>query len=301
MFLTQLAQNPIIAKELRGRMRGKRAFGMITAYLGLISLIISIIYYLLLQESSSYYWDPESRQYVGKVIFGSVVLLQLLLVSFIGPALTAGAITSEREKQTFDLIRTTLLSSRDLVLGKLGSALAFLFLLIFTALPIESLAFILGGVGLGELLVSILMLIITAILFCSLGLFFSSYNKRTLNSTVSSYASILLSFLLKVVFVFILISLFDSYFMRDYLSDFNYELLMNILTVITWIMVSTNPLLSAIVTEVILIEEQSFFITTTIGDGYWLPSPWILFVIIYLGMSILLISRSIRLVNRRDR
>src|ERR1043165_281060 len=105
-----LMDNPVILKELRGRMRGRQAFILLTVYLGLISLFIILIYNLL-NLSSSITWDPSARQNAGKAIFGTVVLLELLLLSFIAPGLTAGAITSERERQTFEILRTTLLSA----------------------------------------------------------------------------------------------------------------------------------------------------------------------------------------------
>jgi ABC-2 type transport system permease protein len=295
-FFARLAENPVIKKELRGRMRGRRSFVLLTAYLGLLSLVIGVIYFLVSRESSYASWNPEFRQTVGKAIFGAVVLFELVMVTFIGPALTAGAITSEREKQTFDLLRTTLLSARALVLGKLGSALTYLLLLIFAAMPIEGLAFLLGGVGFGELLVSSLMLVVTALFFCSLGLFFSSFVKRTLAATVSSYATILVSSLLLALTFFVILYFVNS---NGNISDTAEKTL----TVLIWLLVATNPLLSAAVTETILIEDQSLFVTNSIlgNNGLWLPSPWILFTIIYMTMTILLIVLSIRFVNRPDR
>src|SRR5688572_28370811 len=178
----QMMDNPVVLKELRGRMRGRQSFVLLTIYLGLIAVFIMLVYNPL-GLTSSITWDPSARQGAGKAIFGTVVLLELLLLSFIAPGLTAGAITSERERQTFEILRTTLLSARSLVLGKLGAAFSYLFLLILTALPIQSLAFILGGVGMGEMVVSSLMLVVTALFFCTLGIFFSSFMKRTLSAT----------------------------------------------------------------------------------------------------------------------
>ncbi|MCP4543395.1 MAG: hypothetical protein GY832_40290 [Chloroflexi bacterium] len=45
-------------------------------------------------------------------------------LSWIAPALTAGTIARERELFTFDLLRTTLLTERSIVLGKLGGCIA---------------------------------------------------------------------------------------------------------------------------------------------------------------------------------
>jgi ABC-2 type transport system permease protein len=293
--LSRLAENPVIRKELRSRMRGRRAFVLLTAYLGLLGLIIGIIYLFVSRELSSVSWDPGFRQTVGKAIFSAVVLFELLMVTFIGPALTAGAITTEREKQTFDLLRTTLLSARALVWGKLGSALTYLLLLIFAATPIEGLAFLIGGVGMGELLVSSLMLVVTALFFCSLGVFFSSFVKRTLGATVSSYATILVSTLLLALALFIILYFANS------TGNMN-DAVEKMLVALIWILVSTNPLLSAAIAETILIEDQSLFATTSLfGSNLWLPSPWITFTLLYVGLTILMIFLSIRFVDRPDR
>ena len=294
----RLMDNPVILKELRGRMRGGQAFTLLTIYLGLIAMFIVFIYSLI-APTYSFRWDPSLRQEAGKAIFGTVVLLELLLVSFIAPGLTAGAITSEREHQTYEILRATLLSARSLVLGKLGSAFAYLFLLILTAVPLQSLAFLLGGVGLGELIVSGLMLVVTAVFFCTLGIFFSSLLKRTLTATVSSYAAILFSFL-ALVFVFFLIAYTEAISYNDPSKFTEYILILMI-----WVLVCTNPLMAAIMTEVILVEDQNLFYTTNQLFGSsgpaFLPSPWIIYVLFYASLTVILILLSIYLVKRPDR
>jgi ABC-2 type transport system permease protein len=294
---SRIMDNPIITKELKGRMRGRQGFIILGSYLALISLFIGLIYLFLAVEGNISNGNPGYLQTVGKVIFSTVVLLELLMLGFIGPALTAGAISSEREHKTIDLLRTSLLSARALVFGKLSSAVVFLLLLIFTAIPIESLAFFLGGVGMAEMVISTLMLVITAIFFCTLGLFFSSFSKRTLISTVFSYASILLSLIVFILFLFF-IGVGSSY------NSYPSALIENIVTALIWFLLSTNPFYSATISEVILIDEQSLFITTSNFFGtstFPLPSPWIIYVIFYSILTVLLIGLSVYFVKRPDR
>lgn len=295
-LLQRAIDNPVILKELRGLMRGRRAFLLLTGYIAVIGIFISLVYISLQTQASFSQNDPQFRQGVGKTIFGMVVLLELLLVSFIAPALTSGAITAERERQTFDLLRTTLISAGSLVFGKLGAALVYLFLLIFAALPIQSLAFLLGGVGLAELIISGLLLVVTALFFSALGLFFSSFLRRTLASTVSSYAAIVVSY----------IALGLAFFMLVFLNLPNVssnKMAETALILGLWAMISTNPMLTAIISEVILIEDQSIFYTTSVlgSINLPLPSPWIPFTALYLGAAGILILLSISFINRPDR
>jgi hypothetical protein len=296
-FFSRIMDNPVIAKELKGRMRGRQGFIMLSAYLALISFFIGLIYLFLVVDGGLSNGNPGYLQIVGKMIFSTVVLLELLMVGFIGPALTSGAISSEREHRTFDLLRTSLLSGRELVFGKLSSAVVFLLLLIFTAIPVQSLAFFLGGVGMAEMIISTLMLVVTAVFFCTLGLFFSSFAKRTLIATVSSYAAILLSFVILILMLF-----FTSIFSSS--SILQSTAIENALNVLIWFLFSTNPFFAAVVSEAILIDSQSLFITTSgIFGSSSIPllSPWIIYTTFYIIVTILLIVLSIYFVNRPDR
>ncbi len=296
-FFSRMLDNPVITKELKGRMRSRQGFVTLTTYLALISFFIILIYLFLAVDGSISRGDPGFLQTIGKVIFSTVVLLELLMIGFLGPSFTAGAISSEREHKTIDLLRTSLLSASALVFGKLSSAVVFLLLLIFTAIPVQSLAFFLGGVGMAEMVISTMMLVITAIFFCTLGLFFSSFSQRTLMATVFSYSAILISF---VAFIILLIffSAVGSY------NAYPSPIMEDIVTASTWFLFSTNPFFAATMSEVILIDEQSLFLTTSNAIGYSsfpLPSPWIIYIAFYIILTIVLIALSIFFVNRPDR
>ena len=296
-FFTRMMDNPVITKELKGRMRGRQGFIMLSVYLALISFFIGLTYLFLVVDGSLSNGNPGYLQIVGKLIFSTVVLLELLMVSFIGPALTSGAISSERERQTYDLLRTSLLSGRALVFGKLSSAVVFLLLLIFTAIPVQSLAFFLGGVGMAEMVVSTLMLVVTAVFFCTLGLFFSSFAKRTLIATVSSYATILLSFIVLILLLFFVGVFESSNIFQSSITD-------AMLNILLWFLFSTNPFFAAAMSESILIDNQSLFFTTSgIFGSSSIPllSPWIIYITFYIFVTILLIALSIYFVNRPDR
>ena len=124
----------------------------------------------------------------GKTVFGAVLAVQVFLIVFIGPAFTAGAISGERERQTYDLLRTTLLPAGALVRGKLLSALSYVLLLVFAAIPLQSLAFLLGGIAWEELIISQLLIVVAAITYALAGLYASSLMRSTLAASVTTYA-----------------------------------------------------------------------------------------------------------------
>ena len=297
-----LSGNPLVLKELRSRMRGRRAFITLTGYVLIISAAVSLIYGIFLSSSSPVN-SVDEQQMFGKVLFGGVVWLELLSVCFMAPALTAGGISSEREHQTYDILRTTLLSPGALVMGKFLSGLMFLLLMLFCALPLQSLAFLFGGVALEEFLIALIVLVVTAITFCAVGIFFSSFVSRTLISTVLSYGfAILLVFGLPMVII-VALSAGSAVFSGvngPNLTTFQQAMLV----ILGWAVVASNPMATAIATEVILLEEQSAFVyMLPLSNGYTLPlpSPWIPYIILYFLISVVLLLLSTRLVQRAER
>src|SRR5690606_30229381 len=152
MLNLPILQNPVTVKELRSRMRGRRAFVVLTIYLLLMSGFVSLVYLGYASASNSPF-GPDPRL-AGKTIFATVVGVQVLLVIYIGPSFTAGAITGEKERQTYNLLRTTLLPARSFVTGKSLSPLIYVFLLILTAILLQTLALNLGRVPPPQVLVA---------------------------------------------------------------------------------------------------------------------------------------------------
>jgi len=278
-------------------MRGARAFVVLTVYLLLMSGFASLLYFAYVASANA---SPAvgvtGATLVGKVVFGGVVGIELFLVCFIAPSFTAGAISSERERQTYDLLRTTLLPARSLVLGKLISALSYVLLLLLAALPLQSLAFLLGGVALEELLIATVVLFVTALSFGTVGIFFSSAMRRTLGASVLTYAFALMATLGLPLLAITLIPVVDLFLFNSPAPT-----VQAILIYLLGLLISVNPIATAIVTEVVLIEEQSaFYFTTSLANGATIPlvSPWIVYVLLYTSLSVALILWSVRLVKR---
>jgi hypothetical protein len=128
---------------------------------------------------------------VGQAVFTVLLFLQILLVVFLAPAATSGAISLEREKQTLDLLTATPISTLGIVLGKLGSALAFVGVLILASVPLTAVVFVFGGVGPEDVVRGYVVLLVTALGFGSVGILLSSVTRRTQSATVLTYLVVL--------------------------------------------------------------------------------------------------------------
>lgn len=163
---------PVIIKELRGRMRGVRAFLILTIYLGALGGLLGVMLWVAERSGSV---DPG----MGRTLFGVLAVTQMLLMTFLAPAFTASAISQEHEAQTYEMLMATPLPPSAVVLGKLGAAVGFLLLLVFATLPLAALAALFGGVTPGDLLRLVVILTVTALLSGTLGIFCSALVRRS--------------------------------------------------------------------------------------------------------------------------
>ena len=117
-------------------------------------------------------------------------MYSVILLMFIVPAVTASAISGERERQTLDLMLTTRMSAGQIVTGKLLSALSTLFLLILSSFPAVAMVFVYGGITWTDAFSLILCYVTVAFFAGSIGICFSAAFKRSTVSTVVTYGTL---------------------------------------------------------------------------------------------------------------
>ena len=287
--------NPVIMKELRGRMRGPRAAIIMTIYLAVLTLMTLLFYWMFSAMASV--TSPQSSQ-VGKYIFYVLVVFQMIMVSLLTPAFTAGSITTEREQRTLDLLMTTLLPARSVVFGKLGSALSYVVLLIIAIAPLESLAFMFGGVSPEEIILSQVVMLMAALLFASAGIFWSSLLKSSVASNVLTYGTMLFQ-LIGIPVLYLIITTT----MASQGSGLNQTPYYN--TAEFWytsgIILSSHPLIAMIISETFITNGDPLFIYTSTqyqnGQELLVVSPWLLFCIESLIISTIFVLIAIRAVE----
>ena len=261
----------LLTKELRLRLRRERTIWVIIIYL----LVMGLLGFIFINQSGSY--NAYSLSILGRELYTLLASVQLSLIIFITPAFTSTAINGEKERQTFDLLLCSQLSSFALIAGKLVAGLANALLLIAASVPLFSLVFFFGGVGPEEVFSALLVFVVTAILVGTFGLFCSTLLKRPPVSTAITYMFCMI-WVLYPWLLSLLLAVTES-FSGPWPSSFLFI---------------GNPILS-------LISTFTFYVTFLLPATYPFfgiyVTPWISYTVINLLVSIVFILLSIWLVK----
>jgi len=185
--MKQLFVNPVLTKEIKLRFRSLKSFIGLLFYL--IAMVIFVFGFIMLTTSftGTGYFRPDESFFM----FIMLTYIQLGLILFITPGLTAGAISSEREKQTLNILLTTSQTSFQIIFGKLTSSISFLVLLMIAGLPIYSLVFLFGGVSPGQVGLIFLFFFLTMLAIGAIGIMYSTIIRKTIIAMIATYGTMI--------------------------------------------------------------------------------------------------------------
>jgi ABC-type transport system involved in multi-copper enzyme maturation permease subunit len=171
--------NPILLRVVENGGKRRRDLFIRCGYLG---LLIAVVIFGVLSKNTT----DASLAELAKTstnVFQSLSYFQLALVALLAPVFTAGAITQEKDSQTYDILLATPLSNGQIVLGSLLSRLFFIVILLISGIPIFSITQIFGGVATSSIFVSFLIAAATAFVTGSLAMAIATFkvgSRRTI-------------------------------------------------------------------------------------------------------------------------
>lgn len=187
------AGNPIFQRVIGQAGRRRRHLYIRVAYL-LILLGATFVGSLAMQSVGQ--TSLRDHAIAATRTFETVATAQLLLVCVIAPIFAAGAITEQRDHETFNILLTTPLSAAQIVIGSLLSRLSFIYALLLGGLPIFGLTLLLGGVTLHQLFSVTLIAAMTATLFGSFAVSVALMGNGSRRSIMTFYVLIAVYLLL---------------------------------------------------------------------------------------------------------
>ncbi|MES2464943.1 MAG: ABC transporter permease subunit [Armatimonadota bacterium] len=197
--LRMLWANPVVVRDLRAQMRGTKSYWFQGAYLLLLGILAISGYAQATGQSLADlhrgYGTAGPVSIVeaqGKLegFYYFIFLTLAALIALIAPALTAGSVIGERQRQSLDLLITTPLTAGELLIGKMLSSIAFLGLLLCLSLPASALCVLLGGATISDVFRIYVLLAVDGIVLAAIGLFFSCASRTSLLALVWTYLTV---------------------------------------------------------------------------------------------------------------
>lgn len=180
--------NPVYGKEIKLKVRSVK-FAII---IFLFNLMLGIIAITGFEVMFNMHLNPYVDYSGAAKVFYILISMEIIAVMFLVPAFTAGSIAGEREKQTLDILLTTVLTPEKIVMGKLLSSISMVLLLVVSSLPIISIVFTIGGVGMEDLVQFMLAILVISFFIGSMGMLASTVLKKTVPAMVCSMVEVML-------------------------------------------------------------------------------------------------------------
>jgi ABC-type transport system involved in multi-copper enzyme maturation permease subunit len=272
--------NPMIGKELRQRMREKRGWILPSLYLLVLGGVVAFAYFITVSEAQQAGPGRELQgAQIGIAVFGTVTYAQMALLLLLAPVFSAGALTIEKEQHTLPGLLTSLLTVWQIWWGKFVSSMLFLLLLLISSLPVLSLAFALGGVGPRQVGLAAASSVLVLACISAIGLYCSSYFRRSVHSTAVTYGVVIAITVL--TFVGFLISMAYWENARRSVPD---------------AAVATGALPTHVIAPLYL---NPFFLVTVVfvSPHDWYPD-WVWSAVAFLALTILAVILALRNIRR---
>ena len=177
--------NPILLRVVGASSKRTRDLLIRCGYLGL--LVVAVIVTLFASLESLANVGLAQLASASGTIFQTMSFLQLGLVALLAPIFTAGAITQEKDSQTYDILLSTPLTNGQVVLGSLLSRLFFVIALLISGIPIFSITQVFGGVAVQSIVWSFLIAAATAFVTGAVAMAIATFKVGTRRTIFSFY------------------------------------------------------------------------------------------------------------------
>ena len=212
---------------MRFRLRQMPLGVKIGILLGILLSLGTVYWQIFVNLASSN--DPQS----GKAAWFICIAIQYVILCLVAPIVTANTITQEKEQQTWEMLVSSRLDPLEIIFGKLIARLALPFLIIALFAPITIFCWAHSAINTVEtslqatvpdLILAYAVLLLTTLLFSTVGMFMSWHSKRTLFAVMLSYTFNIMGLLIITAIVTLMLATrFTDSSTRMYLASLRQE------------------------------------------------------------------------------
>lgn len=182
--IRQAFSMPLLMRELSQLSARKRTYLFRVLYGSVVALVAWLGTREFITPGQEPNFDSLGK---GLGLLESVAAVQYAVIYFFLPAYCAGLITAEKERDTLQLMLVSKLSPSAIIREKLLSRLIPFALMILISLPVLAVAYSLGGITVDLVWKTALLLTIASVQVASVGMFCSTFFRRTVSAFVATY------------------------------------------------------------------------------------------------------------------
>ena len=184
MNLLERYSLPLLTKELIEQASNKRTY------------ILRVVYAVVLYGAALWQYSDISSGGAsaglmnlgkGQAFFQMLITVQSIAIVFLLPAITCGALTVEKEKDTLALLLLTKLSSWTIVFEKLVSRVLAMGTYQLLSLPLFAIVYGMGGVELRGIIHAVVSLLALTVVVASVSILCSTWFRTTAEAFIMSY------------------------------------------------------------------------------------------------------------------
>ncbi len=176
--------NPIYKKEVRTGTRTAKTAALIVGF----NTILAIVAFVMFHNTIKGITSMGALDYSGLTnLYTVMAYIEFGIIAIIVPAITAGAVVGERERQTLDVMLASKVHPSAIIWGKMLACMQMVVVVCVSSLPVLSIVFVYGGIRLTNLLMLLFAIICTGFYFGSIGIFASCVCKRTTVAVIAAY------------------------------------------------------------------------------------------------------------------
>ncbi len=201
--------NPIIRREIKTSLRSWKMFLAIALY----TLVVSGAAIIFINAITSGVYSTMNLRELS-ILYAVLGFMQFGMTMILIPALTAGSISGERERQTLDILLVTKMKPLSIIWGKMVSSIGIFILMMISTLPVFAITFFWGGLSFVNVIIMEVYMIIISAMAGSIAIFFSTFFKKTVASMVLTYMVLGILCFGTLIISFIYIAYYNSIYMQ---------------------------------------------------------------------------------------
>ncbi len=183
-------KNAVLYKDMTLDMKKGKIFALILVF----NLLVGLVAFTFLGGITLGGISSGKVSYaVMPFMLYTLVFLEYGIMIMVVPALTAGVISLEKERQTLEVLLTTRLTPWEIVWGKFWSVINMVGLLVLSSVPFLALVFMYGGINIIHLLLIVAVFMVITMYTAAMGIMWSSILKNTMGSVIMSYITVFFS------------------------------------------------------------------------------------------------------------